>query len=221
MHHQWSSVAAPVPDEAALHVRMLPEERPVVRKPAVRIAHGMRVLAQEQRPVVIPHSVDQMGAVLGARVHGRDHLGLTQRHSAGLRREIRTIRGHQRAMPRPSEAHHLGGAVVAVAQPFVVRGTRRVARVDPLPHEQMGGSDATLIPQRPHEDARVVLLRLDHTCDASQQGTPPLWRRVQMELIRGGGQGDEAVRLDVGLVHDVQTHLITNLVPDEGRNQRY
>ena len=83
MYHQRSSVAAPVPDEAALHVRMLPEETPIVRKPAIRIAHCMRVLAQEQRPVVIPHSVDQMGAVLGARVHGRDHLGVTQRHSAG------------------------------------------------------------------------------------------------------------------------------------------
>ena len=133
MYHQWSSVAAPVPDEAALHVRMLPEETPIVRKPAIRIAHCMRVLAQEQRPVVIPHSVDQMGAVLGARVHGRDHLGDTweihgrymsdtwarspgshsaalsgtQRHSAGFRRETRATRGALEERLGPSEG--IGG----------------------------------------------------------------------------------------------------------------
>ena len=96
MDHQQSSVVAPVPDKAALYVRMLPKEVPIVLKPPIRIAHCMRVLAQEQRPIFIPHSVDQIGAVLGARVHRRDHLAGTPRHSAALRgasEEIRAIRG--------------------------------------------------------------------------------------------------------------------------------
>ena len=54
---------------------------------------------------------------------------------------------------------------MAVAQPFVVRGPRGVARIDPLPLEQMRGPDARLVAQRPHEDACMVLLPLHHPTD--------------------------------------------------------
>ena len=50
--HLHEPLVAPVPDEAALHVRVLAEDAPVLVQPAVRVAHRVRVLAEEERALL-------------------------------------------------------------------------------------------------------------------------------------------------------------------------
>ena len=133
-------VVEPLPDESALERVMALEGREVVREPAVRVAHRMRVLAEDHRPEIV--------GALGPG-HDRVELGVHRAHDVG------------RAMPaRP----------VVLDRTLVVEGPRRVAASDPAGGRVVIRPVAALVPERPADHAGMVLVALDHVARALEEG---------------------------------------------------
>mmetsp|Transcript_48926 Transcript_48926/g.79598 ORF Transcript_48926/g.79598 Transcript_48926/m.79598 type:complete len:319 (-) Transcript_48926:1448-2404(-) len=91
--------------------------------------------------------------------------------------------------------------------PFIVQYARVVQLPDEPRHGCMIGPTAGLVPERPEDDTGVVLVPGHHAAG-------PLTVSVAPELIvREHGHGVAAVRLDVGLIHDVEPVFVAQFVP--------
>jgi len=87
---------------------------------------------------------------------------------------------------------------------MVVDRSVGVVLPDPVGHGDMARSEAGLVPERPHDDARVVLVPLHHALGPIHEGALPLW--VLGEAV------PVVVRLQVRLIEDVETVLVAQVI---------
>ncbi len=163
----------PVPDEAALRLRVGPDDVPELAEVAEAVAHRVRVLAEDQRFV----------------------------------RALRLLREPLRR--RVARAPHVGERRVTVGVVgLVVDRAGRVGGLDPLRHVVVVRAEACLVARVPHEDARVVLVALDHGDHAVHERVAPL------RLVRLAPPGAVlvVVGLDVDLVVDPDAVLVGEVV---------
>ena len=169
------AVVDPLPDEAALQRRVAVERREVVGQAAVRVAHRMRVLAHDDRPRIVVAPGVRLDRV-DLRVH-RAH----------------DVRGCAAAGP------------IAPDRPLVVERPRCIA----LSHPPGGGIVVRPVPalvaERPEDDARMVLVALDHVLDPLDE-RPGVARVVAQLVVEG-------VRLGVCLVHHVEAVPVAEVEP--------
>ena len=100
------------------------------------------------------------------------------------------------------------GPVPVVHGTFVMHRTRRVVLLDPTVAGLEVGAHARLVAHRPDDDRRMVLVAQHHA---------PVALHVRLCISRHLGQRvfvvAHAVRLDVGLVHDIDAVAVAQLVP--------
>ena len=133
-------VVDPLPDEPALERAVTLEGREVVGEPTVRVAHAVRVLAEDHRPGVVAllgprHDVVQL------RVHRADD-----------------VRGASPTRP------------VVPDRALVVEGPRGVPAPDPACGCIVVRAVAALVAERPADHARVVLVAFDHVARPLEEG---------------------------------------------------
>ncbi|CSA92491.1 Uncharacterised protein [Vibrio cholerae] len=108
--------------------------------------------------------------------------------------------------PRIHRANNIGRRRISAA-PFVLHRTRWVALFRPLIHGVMIGTNPRFIAERPNDHTRVVFIALHHANHALQIGIHPLW------IIGKSAHRKLAVGFEIGLIHHIQTVLITQFVP--------
>ena len=185
------AVVDPLPHEPALAARVALEQVLVLPEAAGPVAHGVAVLAEDERhgpaPGVQPGVVQRR---LLAAADGVD-LGVAGVHAA--------VDVDVRARP------------VAL----VVQRPRRVALPGPGGHGGQVGAGAALVAERPHDHAGVVLVPLDHAGHPVDQGVAPA--RVGDRVAPPADQL-EPVGLQVALVDHVQPVGVAQLQePGVGR----
>ncbi len=148
---------------------------PVVREAAVAVPHGVGVLAHDQRALAA-RGLRPADDLLDLRVHRTDHVG-------------------GRVIPVPVE----------LQRALVVQGAGGVEAADPATQGFEVRAAAGLVPERPEDDAGVVLVPLHH---------------AHAPVEEGGGEaglvteiGQVCVALDVGLVDHVEAVFVAELVP--------
>ena len=127
------AVLEPLPDEPALEPGGLAHGPAVVGERARRVAHGVRVLAEDHRPPGVVALGGPGHGVGNGRVHGAHHVG-----DRGLGVQV----VHERAL--------------------VVEGTGRVGAAHPRGGGVVGRAVAGLVAEGPHHDAGVRGVALDH-----------------------------------------------------------
>ena len=160
----------PVPDAAALQLRVLVDSVPVVGEAAAAVAHRVRVLAHNERTLL------RLAGVAGEVVRRGVHDG-----------------------------HNVGVAVVEGA--LVLHRAAAVLGLQPVVGGLVADTVARLVAQRPDNDARVVLVALVHIADTRHRSlleVSTLRQRLLAVALR--------VRLRIGLVNDIQTIVITQVV---------
>ena len=105
-------------------------------------------------------------------------------------------------------------AQLAVA--LVVQRAGRVALADPGGHRGQPAPGAALVAQRPHHDAGVVLVPLDHPAGPGRAARAPSARR--RPGCRASPDLAEAVGLQIALVDHPQAQLVAQV--EEGRVRR-
>ena len=176
------AVVAPLPDEAAVDDRVRVDHRLVAVDTAGAVAHGVHVLAHDHGAVeqLRRRAVDARPVVADA---GGQVLELLDR----------------RVHPRIEVG--VGTGVVAL----VVHRTARVAPVDPFAHRGEVHPRPGFVAQRPGNDARVVLVALDHALDPVEVAVAP--SRV-VTGVAHPVEHAEAVGLDVALVDHPEAELV-------------
>jgi hypothetical protein len=159
---------------------------PVAVEAAAGVAHGVGVLAHDERSVG-PGPGGPGHEVLHRRVHRRDHVGLGTWPS----QDGGEVGGD------PGQ-HVLGDAALVVHRPGRVPGPQ------PRCRREVDGRHAGLVAERPHDDGGVVLVPLRHPHDPLEHGGRP--PRVLGEAPQVG------VRLDVGLVDHVHAEAVAHVV---------
>ena len=169
------AVVPELPDEAALQSVEALDRVPVVGEAAVAVAHRVRVLA-----------------------HDEGHLGRFL--ALGPAHDVGDLRVHR--------AEHVGGRLRAVPveedRTFVVQRPARVVAADPCRERVVRGAVARLVAERPHDDARMVLVALHHARAAVDPRVHVLRVVAEAEDVRVG--------LDVRLVDDVEAELVAQVV---------
>ena len=99
----------------------------------------------------------------------------------------------------------------AAAARLVLHGARRLVRARPRRHLVVRHPVARLVAERPHDDARVVLVALHHTSEPRHKGRSPRRRLCQRALV--ARPPHEAVGLGVRLVDNVEADGVAQLVP--------
>ena len=162
---------------------------PIFLQVAARIAHHVRIFAQDQRLAERPvgRVIDELG---GGVVHRRV--------------DVREIVGVMLEPPVPRAPAEIADEPRRIA---LLRGGRGGSEVR---------ADPGLVAERPEDDRGVVLVALDHVGDARDvRGLP---RGIEAELIRPTllgmlvGEVHIGVALDIGLVHDIQAIAVGELV---------
>ena len=126
-------VVPELPDEAALQSVVRFDRVPVLGEAAVAVAHGVRVLAHDQRQVGTFLVFGPAHDVGDLRVHRAQHVGDV-----------------------------LAAGPVAEDRALVVQGSGRVVAADPRREGVVSGAVAGLVAEGPHDDARMVLVALHH-----------------------------------------------------------
>ncbi len=168
-------VVDPLPDESALQRALALERGEVVREPAVRVAHRVRVLAEDHRAGIV------------ALARPRDD-----------RVERRVHRADDVAGPVPA-------VPVEPDRALVVERPRGVTAADPARSRVVVGAVAALVPERPEDHARVVLVALDHVLRALEEGLRVARVAADLVVVR--------VRLDVRLVDRVEAVAVAQVEP--------
>ena len=181
----------PLPDEAALAARVALEQLLVVGEATRPVAHRVRVLAEQER-----HPAP---ARVQSRVVQRDLLPTPDRVDL-------LVRGVHAAV----DVDVAAGPVV-----LVVQRARGIARARPRGHRRQVAPHPALVAERPHDDARVVLVALDHPPHAVDERVLP--RRV-VGRVPAPPQRHEPVRLEVALVDHVEPELVAEV--EEARVRR-
>ena len=163
-----------IPDEAALHRRILPHEIPVVLDVAVGVAHRVRVLAEDKR-------------LLRAALH--------------VLLDVPRMRVHRA----------LDVAVVGILCALVLDRTRGVDRLHGVVLVLHRGAIACLVAKRPEDDRRMVAEHLDHV-DAAVDDLVAV-DRILGERALPLAVDACAMRLDVGLAHDIDALAVAELIP--------
>ena len=177
------TVVPPLPHEPAVQARVPVDQGLVLGDLPGAVAHGVHVLAVDERLRALPCRLGRAAAEQGRRGAAADGLGLLQR----------------RVHPRV----HVG--VLARVVALVVHGALGVAVVHPLRHRGEVPAGAGLVAERPHHDGRVVLVPLDGACDAVEVGLGPV--RVVGGVADPAGE-DEPVGLEVGLEDHPEAELV-------------
>ena len=79
-------------------------------------------------------------------------------------------------------------------------------------HGEMGGAVARLVAQGPDDDARLVLVALDHADSPVDDGVQPEGVAGRHDRVVAQSRV-KAVRLKIGLVQQVDAVLVAQLVP--------
>ena len=213
-----------VPDEAALearHVRVA-ERGPVVREVAARVAHRVRVLAEDERPLPLQHAhipVQERGALVDARVHGTQEI--RRRLAPGDPRPVVAARRlDPRGRPRGVAAAALRrrqrrrvGLVGGPGRRLVVHQARRLRGSEPRREVVVRAPVARLVAQAEAEDAGVAPVPQHHALDPPKIRLAPPGAVRELARVRR-----PAVRLDVRLVDDEEPAAVAGRV--EGRRLR-
>ena len=169
-------VILPLPDEPALEARRGGDDRPVVGQRAVRVAHRVAVLAQDERTGAPARLAVGTNGVDG-RVHRADEIG-----------------GGESTVD-PAGVEH--GALV-------VQRAAGVVLADPAGERVVVGAVTALVAEAPHDDGRVVAVAAHHARTTGHPGG-----QVALVVTQAGVVG---VALEVGLVDDVHTQLVAQVV---------
>ena len=171
----------------------------------------------QRRLVTLVHPVpDRPAAGAGSRL---EELPVLVEPAVAVAHRVRVLALDERSgIAVPRLAGHVRGGLVHVADDvdvrlvvrlLVVDGARLVVLADPLRGRHEVHPVPGLVAERPDDDRRVVLERLDVPPRAVEVGQLPL------RLVREGLVGVVAhpVRLDVGLGDQVDPELVGELVP--------
>ena len=174
----------PVPDEAALQARKLTKRLPVFCKAAEAVAHGVRILAQDQRPVFArqadplfqrPFRHGGEGLIfIDARVHRAENIG---RRAVG-------------------------------AAAFILHGARRIGAFHPAIERVVRAAVPRLVAQRPDNNAAVVAVALHHARDAFAKGGKPA------RVVCQAAHRLHAVGFDIGFVDHVEAIAVAQSIPE-------
>ena len=158
---------------------------PVVGEAAVRVPHRVRVFAHDERARVV-NGVGERGNLLDGGVHGAHKVN----HAAPPRHGLQSV----------ARLVELGAAVA-----LVVDDARGVHVVQPRCLRVLVLTRAAFVPQRPREDAGVVLVAPVHPLHAKHIRSRPLVASAHHVVV--------GVVLDVRLVHDVDAVAVAQVVP--------
>ncbi|GJC92965.1 hypothetical protein ColKHC_01791 [Colletotrichum higginsianum] len=194
------AVVRPLPDVASLETGVLLKDLDVVVEAAGAVAHGVAVLAEDDGLVEAAVLFDALGL---------DQVAQTADGGVHVRVHVRRL-----------------GLDVAL----VVDGAARVEVAGVLVHGLVVVAVKGLVAERPHDDARVVLVPLHQLHHAVEVGLAPLGALAGVLAGQREGHGlallvvgrlvdvlrtrdgvVEAVALEVGLVHDPQAELVGEL----------
>ncbi len=176
-------VVDPLPHEAALAAFVPLEQLVVAGQAAGAVAHGVGVLAQDERH----------------RAAARVLLRVGQRRLATLpdQLDLRRRGVHPRVDVRAPAAL----VALVVDRPVV-------ATVQPPRHRLQVRADAGLVPERPHHHTGMVLVPLDHAGHSLPQRLEPAGIGAGIALP---ADQFEPVGLQVALVHDQQAVLVAQV----------
>ena len=179
--------------------------RPVgLTLPGFRVQPLVHVVPDEP-PLQLIVRLDHVPVILqvaDAVPHGVSVLAEDQRPLAGLGYVVQEMRNA--SVHRGIDVH-----VRSLDSPLVLDGARRVRLVNPRRRRLEVDAVPALVTERPDDHRRVIAVPLDHPDRAIEvRGLP---RRVVSQ--RDVRVVSHAVRLDVGLVHDVQAVLVGVVVP--------
>ena len=169
------AVVPELPDEAALQSVEALDRVPVVGEAAVAVAHRVRVLAHDEGHLGRFLPLGPADDVGDLRVHRAEHIG-----------------GRLRAVP------------VEEDRTFVVQWPARVVAADPCRQRVVRSAVPRLVAERPHDDARMVLVALHHPRATVDPHVHVLRVVAEAEDVRVG--------LDVRLVDDVEAELVAQVV---------
>ena len=173
----------PVPDEAALNARLVPEKIPVVAEAARTVAHRVGVFARNHRPVGPP--VPRVGQdILQCRIH-RIHEGVE-----------RLVRIEITVMPLAPQILDLA---LVVNDPAVVQCAHRGG------FRLMVLAAAGFIAERPADDARMGTVAQHHPLRAGDDRGFPA--RIAADV------GVVVVRLEVRFIQHIKAVFVAEIVP--------
>ncbi len=178
-------VIDPLPHERPAEPLVRLQNRLVVGKRPRPVPHGVGVLAQQERQPPPAHVLRRVRL---------DPRGGLLRPSPDT---FKIVQG------RVHEAVEVGVPVAGVA--LVVQRPGGVAVADVVLDVAEGGAGAALVPERPDDHARVVLVAFDHAPGTVEQRLTPHGLGGWVALPAGV---DEAVRLDVAFVDHPQPVLV-------------
>jgi hypothetical protein len=155
-----------------------------------------------------------VGQAAGAVAHRVGVLAQYERQAAAVRVQVQVV---QRLLLTPADRIHLlqrgvhAGVHVhmaAVPVAFIVDWPGGVAVAGPIGHRGQVVAGAGFVAEGPHDDARMVLVPLDHAGHPVQVRLPPA--RVPARVAAPADR-PEAVGLQVALVHHPQSVLVAQL----------
>jgi hypothetical protein len=177
-------VVDPFPHEAALAAGVALEQFLILREAARPVSHGVAVLAQDER--------QGTAACVKCRIAQRLFGALTDRF------DLRVVGVHA------AVDVDIGAGLIAL----VMQRPGWIAKPGPLSHRCQVPSAAALVAQRPHDDAGMVLVALDHPAH-------PVHERVFPSRVVGGVAPPpdpfESVGLQVTLVDNVEAEFVAQV----------
>ena len=105
----------------------------------------------------------------------------------------------------PADYIDVGRSLGRSCGPFVVDRPGGIVILNPCGHGGVVRAAAALVAQRPEDHGRMVLVPLDHADRPLHEG------RVPVGDV--GEQAADAVRFEIGLVHQVDAVLVAQVVP--------
>ena len=174
-------VIDPFPDESSLEAVVFFKRVVVFAEAAVAVPHRVRILAHDQRAGVF------------GRLRPADDVGDRRIHRADQVCRGAAVGG---IVPPRTVAHRA----------LVVEDARRIVFADPAGHGLVVRPPAALVAERPRDDARMVLVPLDHPQPAFEK------RRRVSRLV--ANRELKRVRLDIRLVDEVEPELVAEVIPE-------
>lgn len=181
-----------------------------VGQPAFGAAPGERLVGEvpDEPALVLRFPADHVPVLLEAAhrvAHGVGVFALDQRFRRILRKVFPAL-----LVAPVHRADDVGVVVLVIGGLLVLHRARRIEGLDPVVATFEVGSVAGLVARAPDDDRGVVVIAQHHAAVA-----------VEVRGGEGGVAGQVfrliavvvAVRLDVGLVHDIETVLVAEVVP--------
>ena len=156
-----NSMVAPFPDEPALKTVPVTEGVEIFFQAAVAVAHGVRILAADQRTVVLRLRARPVDDGINLRIHRGDDV---RNAAVQVRRPV--------------------AAVGRIDRAFAVERTRRIGFTDPAGERGVIGAVAGFVAERPDDDRRVVAVARHQVDDAVEVGFAPA--RVGAHVVEEG-----------------------------------